>query len=387
MATRPDAAVYWGFGKAYFFYGNSYVRFDLKNNSVDPDYTPNPRPIAGNWQLPWTDRIDAAVNWGNGKLYFFHRDQYARYDITLDRTDDGYPLPIAGNWDGVWADNIDAVLYQGGQFAYFFQGNDFRRFNLDSDTVDQSGQIGALSLDPVPAGLWTPGRELTLDQANAVVGYLAQSGKFSLSRAQTAYAGDWRTGITSPKPSAHVVVQPAKINGVDFVYDGGASPLIDNLDQRMLVVLYRLTRWLNASEPDVSTIRHKGIGHGSGPANDCHNQGRALDFSGLDGTSSGAAFDRKVQRDWGNRPVVPGVAMRLDPAVDRLAHDLFRAAFCFGTFECECNGMGTANKWPAKEIGDTGGFVIHPDYIDSPGDDLRSHHQDHIHMQVGPTRA
>src|SRR5687768_10136782 len=119
----------------------------------------------------------------------------------------------------------------------------------------------------------------------------------------------------------------------------------------MLIALYRITRWLNASEPDVSILRHKGIGHGSGSPSDCHNQGRALDFSGVDGTSAGAPFDRKVLRDWGNLPVRPGVAMRLNPATDALARDLFRCVLTFGVFECECNGIGAANRWPQKAIG------------------------------------
>jgi hypothetical protein len=387
--TRPDAAVYWGFGRVYFFYGDEYLRFDIPLNAVDPEYLlPNPpRKIAGNWNMPWTGGVAAAVNWGNGKVYFFLGPNYLRYDIMLDQMDDNHPKPILGNWNGIWPDGIDAVLYQGGTKVYFFKGDEFRRYDLPGDNVDQSGQIDTLVLDPVPSGMLTPARDLTLDQANRVMGYLIQGGSLSLSATQTAYVGDWKTSITSPAPATHVVIKPVQINGIQLIDDAGFAPLIDNVDQRMAVALYRLTRWLNASEPDVTILRHKGIGHGSGTPTDCHNQGRALDFSGVDGTSQGAAFDRKVQRDWGDETATPGLAMRLDRATDRLSHDLFRTAFQFGTFECECNGIGAANKWPPKEIGDIGGFVIHPDYIDQPppAKQLRAAHKNHIHMQIGPT--
>ncbi|TXR58946.1 hypothetical protein DN395_26000 [Bacillus sp. AR18-7] len=387
--NAPDAAVYWGFGKVYFFYGDEFIRFDISDNAVESYYLPPnpPRKIADYWPGLWSDGIDAAVNWGNGKIYFFRGSEYLRYDISLERVDPGYPISINSAWSGIWPDKIDAVLYQGGEKAYFFKDNEYRRFDLATNNVDQSGQVSALTLDPVPPGMWTPSRDLTLNQANLVMGYLIQNGKFSLSSTQTPYTGDWLTSINSPQPANRVVVKPPNINGVDFIHEAGPAPVIDNLDQRMLICLYRLTRWVNASEPEVAVIRHMGIGHGSGPPTDCHNQGRALDFSGLEGSSFGVNFIRKVLRDWGNKPVIAGNSMRLDSVADPLAHDLFRAVFRFATFECECNGIGTGNKWPPKEIGDVGGFVIHPDYIDHPppNQQLRPQHQNHIHMQIGPT--
>ena len=42
--------------------------------------------FGANWPgMPdsWT-HFDAAINWGNGKAYFFHGAEYARYDIALD---------------------------------------------------------------------------------------------------------------------------------------------------------------------------------------------------------------------------------------------------------------------------------------------------------------
>jgi Hemopexin len=140
--TAPDAAFHLGFGKVYFFYGDEYVRFDIGLNTVEPEYLPPnpPTKIAGRWPgLPndWaTTKIDAAVNWGNGKVYFFRGSEYLRYDITFDRADSEYPKSIAGSWNGVWDADLDGVLYQGGTKAYFFKGNDYRRYDLDSDRIE-----------------------------------------------------------------------------------------------------------------------------------------------------------------------------------------------------------------------------------------------------------
>lgn len=108
------AAVDLGRGKLYFFRGDQYIRYDTTSNAVDPGY---PRPIAGNWpgmaEAGFADGIDAAVRWPTGKAYFFRGEHYLRYDIAADRVDAGYPLPIAGNWPGLaeagMAGPVDAV--------------------------------------------------------------------------------------------------------------------------------------------------------------------------------------------------------------------------------------------------------------------------------------
>ena len=54
------------------------------------------------WEQPSTcsdpSGIDAAVNWGNGKVYFVKGSQYMCYDIASDRVDPGYPKNIASAW-------------------------------------------------------------------------------------------------------------------------------------------------------------------------------------------------------------------------------------------------------------------------------------------------
>ncbi len=132
-----DAVVEWDNGKAYFFRGNQYVRFDIKADKADPGY---PKQInSETWPgLPWTDGIDTAVNWGNGKAYFFKGSQYIRYDIKADRADPGYPKQINNEtWPGVpWTDGIDAAVNWYNGKAYFFKGGQYIRYDVKSDKAD-----------------------------------------------------------------------------------------------------------------------------------------------------------------------------------------------------------------------------------------------------------
>jgi hemopexin len=368
LSASPKPFVWWGFNKAYAFSGANYVRYEAGNptlgiaEGVEPGY---PVPIAGNWPgLP--DNLDAAVNWGTGKLYFFKGADYYRYDMTADAVDAGYPKSISGNWPGLFPDSIGAALYPGGQFAYFFRGGEYQRYDVDADRVDLTAPLSSFSLDPTPSAGIKPARLLTDVEANVIVKDLIRRGKLSVSG--------------SPLPGQHLIIRPATIEGVRFTNTlNPAADVTDNVDQRMAVALDRLSRWLNASEPTVTELFHLGIGHGSGPPNDCHNQGRALDFAGVAGTSFGAPFKKMVLADWGNLP-----GQHLDPTGDPLGFQLFKTTYTFGSYECESNGIGNQNRYPPPDIGGAG-FVIYPDYGGDPA--LRRAHKDHIHMQIGPTRA
>lgn len=163
FSAGMDAAVDLGSFQLYVFRGDSYLRIPFGTQAVDDGY---PRPIAGNWPGLSFDRIDAAMNWGDGKVYLFRGPEYVRYDIAADRQDDGYPKPIAGNWkhvDAGWVgDGIDAAVNLGNGRAYFFKGTEYVAIDWNTKT----------QLDGYPLavdGLW-PGLTGPFDAAwtNAV---------------------------------------------------------------------------------------------------------------------------------------------------------------------------------------------------------------------------
>jgi Hemopexin len=137
----PDTALDLGNGRLYVFKGDQYVRVDNGRNSMDDGY---PKPIAGQWagmaEVGFGDSLDAAVNWGNGKVYFFRGDQYLRYDIAADKVDDGYPQSIAQFWPGLgdvgFGDGLDSVVNWTNGKVYFFRGDQYLRYDLAGNAAD-----------------------------------------------------------------------------------------------------------------------------------------------------------------------------------------------------------------------------------------------------------
>jgi hypothetical protein len=128
-----DAALVYPGGKAYFFKEELYMRYDMAADHIDPGY---PARIEDGWKGVWTDGIDAAVTWNNGKAYFFKGDQYIRFDIAADKADEGYPKDIAGNWPGIWTTGIDSVVMWNNGKAYFFKGDEYIRYDVAADKAD-----------------------------------------------------------------------------------------------------------------------------------------------------------------------------------------------------------------------------------------------------------
>jgi GMP synthase-like glutamine amidotransferase len=138
-------------GKAYFFKGDQYLRYDWNAGQVDEGY---PRPIdAWSFPDPFAQRLDAALNGAGsyeGKAYFFSGDQYLRYDWNADQFDEGFPQPLAA-WGlpEAFASDIDAALTGAGAYAgkaYFFKGDQYARYDWATGQVDFVGALSAWQL-------------------------------------------------------------------------------------------------------------------------------------------------------------------------------------------------------------------------------------------------
>lgn len=118
------------------FKGSEYVRYNVAMDRVDNGY---PLPIQGHWPgLPahFEAGIDAQVIWPNGKMYLFKGEQYISYDIAADKADADYPKPIADNWPGLWEDGIDAAVIWSNGKAYFFRGSEYIQYDLATNQAD-----------------------------------------------------------------------------------------------------------------------------------------------------------------------------------------------------------------------------------------------------------
>lgn len=78
--------------------------------------------------LPW-ERVDAAVNWGDGRAYFFHDDEFCEYDIPTGKVHADDPRKTAEFFDGVGSDIIDAATLWKSDTPSIIRGSEVTRLD------------------------------------------------------------------------------------------------------------------------------------------------------------------------------------------------------------------------------------------------------------------
>ncbi len=228
----------------------------------------------------------------------------------------------------------------------------------------------------------------TLAAAKSAVAYFHTPARaMSIAEALTEmrkYARDGLVDIVSEgSGSSPRMTLGGNISGVQHVYAVGnvQRKTIDNVDPRFGVFLVRLDQLLHSV--GVRELYDLGITHGGSNAGDAHNQGRAIDIAGIRGSSMyGDKIDLNVLRDWGNNPSGKIGEYRLQEGDPGYA--MFRAIYQFATHEGADRKSDSAFQGgPPSDIG-FASYIVTPDH---PSPSLRSGHQDHMHLQVGPTNV
>ena len=87
------------------------------------------------------NRLDAAFIWSaNGKAYFFRGDKYWRYNEELKKLDEDYPRKISQGWGAVRYP-VNAVLSWSDGNTYFFNGLNYSEYEFRKRHLHTSKRI------------------------------------------------------------------------------------------------------------------------------------------------------------------------------------------------------------------------------------------------------
>jgi len=135
------AAVNWENGKVYFFKGDQFLRYDLKTNRADPGF---PARIFDQWEMPFRWNVDAGIMVGT-TAYFFSGDSYIEFDTKTEALDPkclvlGCPPKMAerwSDWPATWTGRrVDAAANWHNGKAYFFSGQECFSYDLEAKKMD-----------------------------------------------------------------------------------------------------------------------------------------------------------------------------------------------------------------------------------------------------------
>ncbi|MEU8992871.1 hypothetical protein AB0C98_41925 [Streptomyces sp. NPDC048558] len=202
---------------------------------------------------------------------------------------------------------------------------------------------------------------------------------------------------------AGVVVRywPTGRKGTESQIKPGVAP--DRLDPRNAMAFVLMCQMLNTAW-GITELYHAGIsGDPPGGRNDCHGQGRAVDFVGARGEIDGSEVYFTVFDNWG-KINVPGLttangdwpagtgtntSYRLldEAAPDTPAWQFFLELYNFAATNYQDRMDGPEDTSNPTEIGNQSRFIMHPDHPKSaPGTpNGREAHKEHMHMQIGVT--
>ena len=229
-----------------------------------------------------------------------------------------------------------------------------------------------------------PARDLTQEEARDLTAYYALTGQITLEK-QVTFDPYGKPAFPKPNEKVKLGVTIAGVSFVPANADPAKWPVTYPLDMRLVVLLVRLSQYLNSSPWGVTIIYWGGLGIAGSDPQDRHGKGFALDFHGAV-TRRGKYM---VRQDWWSRPITlpSGKSaphnkwpvnvqpyFRLDVDDPSGAGAFFYDVYHFLTGEA-ADGFNPAKP---TSIGDHS-YILHPDH---PDPNVRDFHFDHIHTEI-----
>jgi uncharacterized protein involved in tellurium resistance len=211
---KIDAALNTGDGKAYFFIGDKVVRYDITSDKTDKGY---PIPIEVEWAGLYPADINASVLWANEKAYFFKDDAYMRSTIKTKRVTENFVRPIADGWKKLpWKENIDAVIAFNEEVAYWFKSNLCQKttFKGQVKCIDEPKKISEYF-----PGVWEDGIDAVINWGNGCIYFFKgnQYMRFSIEKnavdlnfPKEISSATWPGLIKSFKSQAKILKNPGE---------------------------------------------------------------------------------------------------------------------------------------------------------------------------------
>ncbi|MVN75093.1 hypothetical protein GO988_02010 [Hymenobacter sp. HMF4947] len=184
--------------KSYFFHDNQYVRYDWQPGQDRAEF--GTVLTAPAWNMPplFADNPDGMLDGQGpyqGKVYFFKGNQYSRYDWAGNCQDAGYPQALsAWGLQGAFA-SIDACM--NGQlgyapYAYFLKGSQYMRYEWATDRLSEGY--------PRPLTAWGLKGAFASGIDACVAGKGDYAGKSYLFKGDQYVRFDWKTGQVDADP-------------------------------------------------------------------------------------------------------------------------------------------------------------------------------------------
>jgi len=235
--------------QVYFLHDDQCIGYEPDNEIVEGAASAIGQVWSGLETAGFGDGIDAAVNWGNGKAYFFKSDSYVKVDIASGEVE-GTASLIVDNWAGMdeagFGQDIDAAINYGDGTVYFFKGENYVPYSIEKDQVD--GAVGSIVGWGLPEGF-----QSDLDAVfnwGAATLYFVKGDKYVIYDTEAPFAGstsllagDWRpvgqAGFGEGLSGTWSTAAPSSVR--PFVF--GSQPIAWELkeeSERMAYVMQRL---------------------------------------------------------------------------------------------------------------------------------------------------